>query len=406
MRRPVSAKNAGSSSTVTIGLQPLRHRHANALWMRDRRADRERDDQPLPGTRRLRHRARGADDERQQAPGHDVVDRRAREGGGAELGAREAAVGQDPRQHGERGDRHRDAGETAQHDPREALGRETRRAQHGSWSVQPSRKGPAMLACEITTSEPPALLRKQPRVELQARRETCRGRRRSRDDPDRRPHRYREEMRLDAWRDEAEQRRAEQDAGQDFADDRRLADGREQASTQPARDDHHRQRQHERGRTGRSGSFIANPARRAFRGALRFAHADKVEPQEPPAREEQVDADEPLGENDLDVRRNPAGVMISAIPAPMRIHPMMRRLCCARAAVEPPCLRGVHNREERRTRAPLRIEDIRTARRVRSSPPPSAPWRGPRRATRKNRRCHAEDRNGERNICPITARAD
>ena len=61
--------------------------------------------------RAAERRARHADDDRQQAPGGHVVDRRAGQRRDAELGARQPAIGQDAREHGKRGDRHRDAHE-------------------------------------------------------------------------------------------------------------------------------------------------------------------------------------------------------------------------------------------------------------------------------------------------------
>ena len=61
--------------------------------------------------------------------------------------------------------------------------------------------------------------------------------------PQERRHRRRQQERRRLGRDPPEQRRAEQDAGQDLADHRRLPQPREQRAQRARRDDHHRQRQ-------------------------------------------------------------------------------------------------------------------------------------------------------------------
>jgi len=64
-----------------------------------------------------------------------------------------------------------------------------------------------------------------------------------RDNAERSPDGGREKEALRAGRDNTEKRRPEENAREHFPDDRRLADGRDQAPDQPPRDHHDRQRE-------------------------------------------------------------------------------------------------------------------------------------------------------------------
>ena len=98
-----------------------------------------------------------------------------------------------------------------------------------------------MLACDVNTNG--AARRRATRRRTRADREHVEDDAELRDYGEGRLRERRKELRLDPRGETAEQRRPEENAGEHFADDRRLADGRDQPSRQAPRDHHDRQRQ-------------------------------------------------------------------------------------------------------------------------------------------------------------------
>ena len=113
-----------------------------------------------------------------------------------------------------------------------------------------------MLACEIATVARAALAQ-QARVQLEADQEHVEDDADLGEDAEERRRRRGGSTYADALR--AEQRRPEQDAGDDLADDRRLPDAREQPRQQLAGDDHGRERDENLGQHGRQIVAAYNP---------------------------------------------------------------------------------------------------------------------------------------------------
>ena len=106
----------------------------------------------------------------------------------------------------------------------------------------PSANGTMMLAAEIATVID-TVLRRSDEIELEADEKHVEDHAELRDDAEDRRRVRREQPRLQTGSKVAEQRRAEQDAADDLANDRRLVEFREQPARQARRDDDHGQRQ-------------------------------------------------------------------------------------------------------------------------------------------------------------------
>ncbi len=182
------------------------------------------------------------DDQGQQGPGEDVVDRRTGQGEGPDLGALHPALGEDPGQHREGGDRHRRADEEGEGQEVDALGQVGVPQDGGQAEAEGEREDDGG---DRHAGGDPLLALDQLHVELEADHEhedhqpelgqhlqVGTGLEREQGVADRLVE---VEQLGDGARSEDE--RSEEQAGEDLAHDRRLADPAEQGAHEPRHDD-------------------------------------------------------------------------------------------------------------------------------------------------------------------------
>ena len=188
----------------------------------------------------------------EQRPGGDIVDGRSGHGQCTDGSLQHPAFDEDPREHREGGDRHRDAHEQCKRQVVD-IGREQRIDDEGGQEPEGEREGNAHVRDEERLTD---ALPQDARVELHPDEEEVEG------EPDlcgtgqERDDVGGEEVGLDLGRDRSEQRRAEQDAGQDFAHHLRLAHSAECGTGKPRREDDGRDRKHQPAERLLTGAFL------------------------------------------------------------------------------------------------------------------------------------------------------
>ena len=202
--------------------------------------------------------------EREQAPRGHVVDRGARHRQRSDRPSQHPPLDQDPREHGEGGDGHRDA-----HEEREGqvahVGREQLVDRQRDEEAEPERERDARVRDERRLADPVA---QDLRVELHPDEEEVEGEADLGGGGEERHDVRREEVVLRLRPDGAEQRRPEQDPGQHLAHHARLAEPRDQRADEPRGQDHGGDREHQAPERLLAAPLLGGLGRRARLGQL------------------------------------------------------------------------------------------------------------------------------------------
>ena len=208
--------------------------------------------------------ARDRGRERQQAPRGHVVDRGARHRERPDRPLQHPPLDQDPREHGEGGDGHRDA-----HEEREGqvahVGREQLVDRQRDEEAEPHRERDARVRDERRLADPVA---QDLRVELHPDQEEVEGEADLGGPGEERHDVRREEVVLGLGPDGAEQRRPEQDPRQHLAHHARLVEPRDQRADETRGQDHGGDREHQPAEGLLAAPLLRRLGRRARLGQL------------------------------------------------------------------------------------------------------------------------------------------
>ena len=240
---------------------------ANDDHQSEREQHRETDDPEPPDARaRACHSSR----ERKQCPRGDVVDRSTRHRERADRTFQHPPLDEDPREDRKRGDRHRDAHEQRK---REVILVRSEQPvdRRGDEHPERHRERDARVRHE---RRPRGVLAEQAWVELHADEEEVEGETDLRRAREERHDVRREEIVLGCGPDGSEERRPEQNAGEDLPHHARLADLSERGAEEPCSENHRGDREHQPAEGLLTGTFRrllrARARRRQSLGELRL----------------------------------------------------------------------------------------------------------------------------------------